>query len=142
MCIVALWQTGRLAGLSRTQRRFVNTAIRQLIFVRPEDWGDAPLFCACDGTQMLPNGWRLRLDVYKKELSIDISPYDLRHAFALMYLRQGGDPFTLQRLMGHSSMEMTKRYLALTHKDMEYAHQKATPLQRVLPRRRKRKIKK
>lgn len=44
--------------------------------------------------------------------------------------------------MGHADMNMTKRYLALTHRDMEDMHERATPLKRVLPKGRVRRIKK
>lgn len=118
------------------------STIRRLLSIRPPTWVGAPLFCSCDGRPLKPNGWRLRLDRYKAKLGAEISPYDLRHVFALLYLRGGGDPFTLQRTMGHADLSMTKRYLALTNTDLEVAHKKATPLNRILPKRRVRRIKK
>ena len=41
---------------------------------------------------------------------IKITPYQLRHSFATLYLKNGGDLFTLQKQMGHSDLRMTKRY--------------------------------
>lgn len=108
--------------------------IRKLLAVRPEEWKEAPVFCSCDGRPLSTNGWRLRLDRYKKQLGQDISPYDLRHVFALLYLRNRGDAFHLQRTMGHASMEMTRRYLQLTQADLQEAHSQASPLNRLLPR--------
>lgn len=40
------------------------------------------------------------------------SPHALRRAFAMAYLRGGGDPFRLQLLMGHEDLDMTRRYAA------------------------------
>lgn len=39
-----------------------------------------------------------------------ITYHDLRHTFATMYMRQGGSIYTLQALLGHTSIKMTERY--------------------------------
>lgn len=43
-----------------------------------------------------------------------MKPHQLRHSFAINWLVHGGDLATLQELLGHESIETTKRYLDLT----------------------------
>ena len=55
------------------------------------------------------------------------SPHTFRHTFAVMYLRNGGDCFTLQKLLGHTDLTMTRRYAELSETDMLDKHRACSP---------------
>lgn len=54
--------------------------------------------------------------------------HSFRRAFALNMLRAGVDIFSLQTLMGHTDLQVLRRYLAQTTNDIEAAHRKGSPV--------------
>ena len=50
----------------------------------------------------------------KANLGRDVVFHTLRHTFASWFTMNGGDPYRLQRYMGHSSMTLTQRYSHLS----------------------------
>ena len=55
-------------------------------------------------------------------------PHLLRHTFAKLYLMNGGDLISLQRLLGHRDIKMTERYVDLDMRDLQEQHAKYSPL--------------
>jgi integrase/recombinase XerD len=66
-----------------------------------------------------------------KQLGIAAPPRTLhafRHTFAVNYLRRGGSVFHLQKMLGHSTLEMTRRYANLMTEDLQAIHQRVSLL--------------
>lgn len=91
-----------------------------------------PLFAS--GTTPLSISWlRKRLAAIGRSVDVpDCHPHRFRYTFAVQYLRNGGDIFTLQALLGHSSLTMVQYYLKLAQTDIEEAHRRASPVDRWL----------
>lgn len=89
------------------------------------------LFLTRDGRPLTKNRLDSSMKHYGKMAGltgIRCSPHTLRHTFAISYLRNGGDVFSLQKILGHSSLKMTRRYCELADADMRKAHATASPV--------------
>jgi site-specific recombinase XerD len=56
------------------------------------------------------------------------SPHTFRHTFAKYYLLNGGDIFSLQKMLGHSSLGSVRVYLELFAVDVKRQHQRFSPV--------------
>jgi site-specific recombinase XerD len=64
-----------------------------------------------------------------KRTGIHVHPHLLRHTFATMWLKNGGDSLMLQRLLGHTTLMMTNRYCqAVGSYDAIESHRKYSPV--------------
>jgi site-specific recombinase XerD len=51
-----------------------------------------------------------------------------RHTFGVNYIRRGGSVFHLQKVLGHSTLEMTRRYANLMTEDLQAVHERVSLL--------------
>ena len=64
-------------------------------------------------------------------VGVRMSPHTLRHTFAVSYLRAGGNLFYLSKILGHTSITTTQRYLqSLGVEDLQAVHNKLSILSR------------
>jgi len=87
------------------------------------------LFLTRSGESLDVVGIKILVRRLSKKAGVKIYAHKLRHTFAISYLRNGGDVFTLQHLLGHATLHMTQRYLqSLSDDDAMKAHRKFSPL--------------
>jgi len=106
--------------------------LRDYIAVRggePTDY----LFCNLYGEMLTENALRLAIAKYNRKRGVyKTSVHLFRHTFARKYLIDcGGDAFTLQRLLGHSTLNMTKHYCAIFDADISKNYDNFSPLAQI-----------
>ena len=60
-----------------------------------------------------------------------VTPHVFRHTFARNWIVNGGDPFSLQRILGHTTQQMVSHYVSLTSEDLRNQHSKVSPAEHV-----------
>jgi integrase/recombinase XerD len=90
---------------------------------------EAPLFILDDNQRINFGALRDLVKRLSKRAAIE-SPglHDFRRAFAVNMLRNGCDVITLARLMGHTTLTVTQRYLHLLDEDLRRGHQLGSPV--------------
>lgn len=61
-----------------------------------------------------------------------VSPHTFRHYFAVKFLLNGGDPFALMKILGHTDMSMTRKYVNYLNSNVQEIHDKASPVTSLL----------
>lgn len=96
---------------------------------------------ATDEDYMFPNVGEEKLTVNALKHSITnynqnrgvskISVHALRHTFAKDWIRNTGDVFRLQKLLGHTTLEMTRQYVNMFNEDLKQGFEDYNPLDRL-----------
>lgn len=90
------------------------------------------LFLALDGTAMSADAVRLVFSRLARKSGVKhFHAHLCRHTFATNYLVNGGDVFSLQQILGHTSLEMVGRYVTLASAQVRVQHRKFSPMDRM-----------
>ncbi len=88
------------------------------------------LFCSDTGEPLTENALRKGIVRYNRSRGVQKTSIHLfRHTFARKYLIDcGGDAFTLQKILGHSTLDMTRHYCAVFNADIVKNYDNFSPL--------------
>ena len=89
--------------------------------------GNPALFIKRDGDRLDARGVQMVFKRLRKKINLKgvrLSPHTARHSFALAYIENGGDPFSLQRILGHTTQTMTSRYINMAKRSVKAQHEK------------------
>lgn len=103
--------------------------LREYMAVR-KGKSDDYLFCDQYGGMLSMNALRLAVARHNQSRGVSkTSTHLYRHTFARKYLVDcGGDAFMLQKLLGHSTLKMTKHYCAIYDADIAKNFDRFSPL--------------
>ena len=134
------------AAVAKTSRsrtlylsNMTNASLRKFLKVKPDAW-EQWLFPTRDGKQLKANVLGRNFRKYCQRSGVKFTPYQIRHSFATFYLENGGDLFTLQRQMGHTDLQMTRRYTEISDKLLVECHQNYSPIALLQSSTRKNKV--
>lgn len=120
---------------THSRTTFIGKATRRLLWryiaTKEDTRQDDPLFVTVEDHPMTRERVLAILKRLGRQAGVqDVHPHKFRHTFAVEYLRNGGDIFTLKSILGHSNFKMVDHYLELAKSDLENAHRKASPVDR------------
>lgn len=91
------------------------------------------LFLSYRGRPLDPSSVRHILSDYAQAAGLlHVSPHMLRHTFARSYVRAGGNVYMLQEILGHTTLEMSRKYVRLFSEEIAEEHQKKSPVDQFL----------
>lgn len=113
----------RVVYLGDTSRKM----IWRYLADRKKPQKDDPLFVTREGTHLWRNNVRRAIALAGERSGVEgATCHRFRHTFAINFLRNGGNLFALQEMLGHSSLEMVKRYAKIAELDLETAQKRAS----------------
>ena len=107
---------------------------RYLFRYKPEPacMGIDNVFLSTNRRPLTENGIKLMFVRLAKRSGVNrLHAHLCRHTFATKFLINGGDVFTLQQILGHSTLEMVRHYVNLASNHVAIQHQRFSPMDRL-----------
>lgn len=131
-------QTGKVKVIGKRDKErfvYVGSKARSALWLYVSDERPDPARLDDDHLFLTPDGYPMdrhsvRKLIYRlgKWTGIRAYPHLFRHTAAIERLRGGMNVFTLQRFLGHETLEMTQKYVtALSDEDVEVQAQRTSP---------------
>ena len=90
------------------------------------------LFLSQSGKQITVNTMKLIFSRLAKSSSVmRLHAHLCRHTFAINYLLNGGDIFSLREILGHTTLDMVNHYLHFTSSQITAQHHKYSPMDKL-----------
>lgn len=90
---------------------------------------DGWLFCNIGAEKLTTNALRQAFSQYCEDREVEkTNIHGLRHNFAKGWVKNNGNMFALQKILGHSSLDMTRKYVKLFSDDIKDDFDKFNPL--------------
>jgi site-specific recombinase XerD len=121
----------RIVPIGRVVQR---SLLKYVTIYRPKPKADE-----CDNLFLSPSGAPITVNTIKLLFSrlakasgvLRLHAHLCRHTFAINYLLNGGDIFSLQAILGHSTLDMVKHYLHFTSAQVAAQHHKYSPMDKL-----------
>lgn len=111
----------------------LKSVLTEYLTYRQSKSDDDYLFPNIYGEQLPRTTLQMSITKYCKKRGIEkYSLHLFRHCFATNYLRAGGNPLTLQRILGHSTLKMVNKYIQMNTRDLQQDIDKFNPLDNVV----------
>ena len=116
--------------------REISKRLRQLLDETVQYFGEGyQLFMNAYGEPFTADAFRRRLNRLKVKLDIPkLHPHMFRHTFARNYILNGGDLFTLQKILDHADIHTTRKYIQMDSEHLRQQHNKFSPIRRIFNR--------
>lgn len=115
----------RTVYIGASSRRSLKRYLRGRSFLNPSN----PVWLTDENERLTKRGLRAMIERRSADANIHMPGlHDFRRAFALNMWRAGVDLLTISRLMGHSSVVVTQRYIGQFDGDLRQQHAKGSPV--------------